>query len=293
MRLFDKGGVPLPKILDRKAKTLLIIALSLIGADVFCYLLSIDEGIAALCVRSALRISAAIILSAALYGLWKRNADLKRAVTREEITRFYPIPILVAVRSAISLAASNAPFEMTAVIRLCFALSCTLCAAAAAVLAIIVLRSLRLRAMRMGAPGDELDVFLFSAAIALFAVSSILAAWFFFFPPSENEKVLTLVSAAVRLVDLAGLGLFVYSLFRSLSKNRFKRGEENNAYLSKKKRFCDFFTLQKNRIKERDTHVYKKCPNCKAVLRLPRKKGKHGVVCPRCQKRFDVKILWE
>jgi hypothetical protein len=34
------------------------------------------------------------------------------------------------------------------------------------------------------------------------------------------------------------------------------------------------------------------CPHCKANLRLPRKKGKHSVVCPRCKERFEVKNLF-
>ncbi|MFR2916862.1 MAG: hypothetical protein ACLTKQ_08005 [Acutalibacteraceae bacterium] len=40
----------------------------------------------------------------------------------------------------------------------------------------------------------------------------------------------------------------------------------------------------------RKTHVFKKCPGCKAVLRLPRKKGKHTVNCPHCHKNFTVHV---
>ena len=48
--------------------------------------------------------------------------------------------------------------------------------------------------------------------------------------------------------------------------------------------------LQKSKHRDRKTHVFRKCPACKSVLRLPRQKGKHTVRCPRCQHRFDVKI---
>ena len=32
------------------------------------------------------------------------------------------------------------------------------------------------------------------------------------------------------------------------------------------------------------------CPHCKAQIKLPRKKGKHVVKCPRCRQRFDIKV---
>ena len=33
-----------------------------------------------------------------------------------------------------------------------------------------------------------------------------------------------------------------------------------------------------------------KCEHCRAVLRLPKKPGKHTVRCPQCNKTFSVKI---
>ena len=71
-------------------------------------------------------------------------------------------------------------------------------------------------------------------------------------------------------------------IYRMFSKNLTKRRKENE-------KFCGFFKLRKNKFRDRKTHVYRKCPDCKAVLRLPRAKGKHSVVCPRCKKRFTVK----
>lgn len=41
--------------------------------------------------------------------------------------------------------------------------------------------------------------------------------------------------------------------------------------------------------RDRD-HVYRTCPECKANIRLPKKRGKHSVRCPRCSTLFDVKI---
>lgn len=76
--------------------------------------------------------------------------------------------------------------------------------------------------------------------------------------------------------------LIVTMLCRMFSRNIAKRRRENE-------KFCGFFKLWKNKIRDRKTHVYRKCPSCKAVLRLPKAKGKHTVVCPRCKNRFEVR----
>lgn len=78
------------------------------------------------------------------------------------------------------------------------------------------------------------------------------------------------------------LSLLIWSFFRTMSRNIAKRRKENE-------RFCGFFKLRRNKFRDRKTHVYKKCPSCKAVLRLPKAKGKHFVVCPKCKNRFQVK----
>lgn len=81
---------------------------------------------------------------------------------------------------------------------------------------------------------------------------------------------------------LASTALVIYMFFRIFSRNIAARRRENE-------KFCGFFKLQKNKFRDRKTHVYRKCPKCHAVLRLPRAKGKHSVVCPRCRERFSVK----
>ena len=81
---------------------------------------------------------------------------------------------------------------------------------------------------------------------------------------------------------VSSLALAIWMLSRSFSRNIAARRKENE-------RFCNFFKLRKNKHRDRKTHVYRKCPECKAVLRLPKAKGKHFVVCPRCNHRFKVK----
>ncbi len=88
-----------------------------------------------------------------------------------------------------------------------------------------------------------------------------------------------LLDIAVWIVSIA-LAFTIF--YRMLSRNISKRRKENE-------KFCGFFRLRKNKFKDRKTHVYRKCPKCGAILRLPRAKGKHFVVCPRCKDRFSVK----
>lgn len=81
---------------------------------------------------------------------------------------------------------------------------------------------------------------------------------------------------------IATMSLVFYTFYRTMSRNIAKRRAENE-------KFCGFFRLIRNKFRDRKTHVYRKCPHCKAVLRLPKAKGKHSVVCPRCKNRFSVK----
>ena len=84
--------------------------------------------------------------------------------------------------------------------------------------------------------------------------------------------------------------LIVYSVFRMFSRNLYARRRENAWHLRRVGAIKGFFKLQKNKRRDRKTHVYRKCKACKSVLRLPREKGKHTVRCPKCQHRFEVKI---
>ena len=78
------------------------------------------------------------------------------------------------------------------------------------------------------------------------------------------------------------LTIFIWSFYRTMSRNIYARRRENE-------RFCGFFKLRRNKFRDRKTHVYRKCPQCKAVLRLPKAKGKHFVNCPKCKNRFQTK----
>jgi len=78
-------------------------------------------------------------------------------------------------------------------------------------------------------------------------------------------------------------------IYRIVSKNKKLRRKENNIYLKiisypKKK-----FNLYKDIIKNRDKALYKRCPKCHQIIKLPLKKGVHTVTCPTCKNKFTVK----
>lgn len=92
------------------------------------------------------------------------------------------------------------------------------------------------------------------------------------------------------VISLIELGVCIWSIFRIMSRNIYKRQAENRFYIKAIGKISAPFKMLKNKWRDRDTHVYKKCPSCKSTLRLPRVSGDHTVRCPRCSERFDVKI---
>ena len=68
--------------------------------------------------------------------------------------------------------------------------------------------------------------------------------------------------------------LMFWSIFRTLSRNTYKRYEENRRFLKLVDRF-----------KDRD-HRYFDCPKCRQTVRVPRGRGKIAITCPRCREKF-------
>lgn len=106
----------------------------------------------------------------------------------------------------------------------------------------------------------------------------------------------------IRIISLLELLLIGVTLFRVLSKNIPAREREASAMFTFYCKVRDAFrfrkanaearrqkrAVQKERRKDK-AHIYRECPSCGATLRLPRKKGKHTVLCPRCGNKFGVK----
>lgn len=84
--------------------------------------------------------------------------------------------------------------------------------------------------------------------------------------------------------------IFIIYIYRLLSKKLYIRQKENEIYLKITTRVKRPFLRLFHRIRDRKTHVYKKCPNCKRVLKLRKVKGTHTVKCPVCANHFNIKI---
>lgn len=108
--------------------------------------------------------------------------------------------------------------------------------------------------------------------------------------------VLIIVSAIASIftdsaiLSLVNTALFVILLLRMFSKNYAARSKENQMYLKFFGKFLQSGKLLKMRFTDRKTHRYRVCPFCKAVMRLPIKKGTHTVKCRQCSNDFTVKI---
>ena len=69
-------------------------------------------------------------------------------------------------------------------------------------------------------------------------------------------------------------GLMIWAIYRTFSRNTYKRYQENRKYL-----------MFLERLKDRQ-HRYYNCPKCRQRVRVPRGKGKVAITCPRCKERF-------
>lgn len=86
--------------------------------------------------------------------------------------------------------------------------------------------------------------------------------------------------------------VLVYSLFRSLSRNIYARQKENMFFLKLWRPVKSSLALSLRRLMEIRTNRFRRCTNCRIILRLPRRTGKHTVRCPRCKQRFSVRIFF-
>ena len=90
-------------------------------------------------------------------------------------------------------------------------------------------------------------------------------------------------------LQILGTLVFVFAIYRMMSRKIALRQKENVQFLKFLSPIRRWLSLQKRKFVERKTHCYHKCPACKALLRLPRRKGRHTVSCPRCRKEFRVR----
>ena len=118
-----------------------------------------------------------------------------------------------------------------------------------------------LRTFMVGRYGtDKLNMAILCAGLAACLVSAFV----------DSVKVNLLLTAV-------SYGLMFWALYRSFSRQTYKRYQEN-------RKFLQFF----DRLKDRE-HRYYDCPKCRQGVRVPRGKGKIAITCPKCKERFVKK----
>ncbi len=91
------------------------------------------------------------------------------------------------------------------------------------------------------------------------------------------------------IIYLMGALMIFYGLFRSLSRNYEARRKELNWYLRWSAKPKAELKVLGNRIRDRKTHRYFKCKNCKTVMRVPKGRGKIEITCPKCRAKVIKK----
>ena len=93
-------------------------------------------------------------------------------------------------------------------------------------------------------------------------------------------SILSIFVPFVRVRMVLSLGtyiLLVWGIFRMLSRNTYKRYQENRRFLQ----WLD-------KVKDKN-HKYFRCPRCRQQVRVPKGKGKIMVTCPKCKEKFQKK----
>ena len=118
---------------------------------------------------------------------------------------------------------------------------------------------------------DQLNLFLIIADVVLLLLASIFSRR---------------LGAILYPVVLVLLG---YTYFRMLSRNLYKRRSENESYLRLRTRFLSKLRLMKERWVQRRDYRFFTYPSCRAVMRVPRGRGKIKIVCRKCGNSFTGK----
>jgi len=91
------------------------------------------------------------------------------------------------------------------------------------------------------------------------------------------------------LLNLISLLLYGISIYRMFSRNIAKRYEENRKFVEWRAEFKTSVSQKWVRLKNSKKYRYFKCPECGALLKLPRKVGEVTVTCGKCRHSFKQK----
>ncbi len=116
---------------------------------------------------------------------------------------------------------------------------------------------------------DQLNLFLLGVAVVLAVISA-------FFRSGGFGSFLSVVV----------LALLAYVYFRMLSRNVYRRREENGKFMRFRYDMEGRLRAAKERWVQRKDYKFFSCPSCHTNLRVPRGKGKIKIVCRKCGTSF-------
>ena len=94
---------------------------------------------------------------------------------------------------------------------------------------------------------------------------------------------------AGKIIYFIGILMILYGLIRAFSKNYEARRKELNWYLLVSAKPRAGIKLVANKMRDRKTHRYFKCKNCRTVMRVPKGRGKIEITCPKCRAKVVKK----
>ena len=118
----------------------------------------------------------------------------------------------------------------------------------------------------------------FSQFLLLAAVVLMVFTWIF-----------SRVPALSALFQMAEWVVLIWCIWRTLSRNIYKRQQENAKYYEKRRLVSRWFRSVKDRWQQRKDYKFFRCPSCHALLRVPKGKGKLQLTCRKCGNRFERK----
>lgn len=83
--------------------------------------------------------------------------------------------------------------------------------------------------------------------------------------------------------------LIGFTYFRMLSRNVYKRRDENTRYMRLRYSVEAALRVRKERWVQRKDYKFFTCPSCKTTLRVPRGHGRIKIVCRKCGTSFTGK----
>lgn len=111
----------------------------------------------------------------------------------------------------------------------------------------------------------------------------------------ELSRFLVLVALLIQLASrslfflILSNSILLITIFRTFSKDLFKRRNEGYLYLCYKHRISSLVKNKIQQVKDYSKFKYFRCPNCRQQLRVPRHKGNITIICTKCRFRFEAR----